>query len=213
MDNAEIINILGAYPTGNLCNAHTDVRAMTATIKPLFEGSRIAGPAKTAVISPGQNAAIHRAVHTASCGQVLVVDGAADRGFGPFGDILATSCRNQGIVGAVIDTTIRDVADIKEMRFPVFCLGANPAATEKTAPGSIDVLVTCGGVRVRPGDIIVGDDDGVVVIPVEIAAEVADCAQIVAARERDIKQQLACGLTTCEIFEIPVAETAHASRQ
>lgn len=211
MDNGEIINILGAYSTGNLCNAHTDVRAMTATIKPLFEGSRIAGPAKTAVISPGQNAAIHRAVHTASCGQVLVVDGTADRSFGPFGDILATSCGNQGIVGAVIDSTIRDVADIKEMRFPVFCLGANPTATEKTAPGSIDVLVTCGGVRVRPGDIIVGDDDGVVVIPVEIAAEVADRVQIVAAREREIKQQLANGQTTCEIFEIAVAETANAS--
>ena len=142
---------------------------------------------------------------------MLVVDGTADRGFGPFGDILATSCGNQGIVGAVIDSTIRDVADIKEMRFPVFCLGANPAATEKTAPGSIDVLVTCGGVRVRPGDIIVGDDDGVVVIPVEIAAEVADRVQIVAAREREIKQQLANGQTTCEIFEIAVAETANAS--
>lgn len=71
--------------------------------------------------------------------------------------------------------------------------------------------MTCGGVRVRPGDIIVGDDDGVVVIPVEVAAEVADRVQIVAAREREIKQQLANGLTTCEIFEIAIAETANAS--
>jgi len=203
MVDAGIISALREYPTGNLCNAHSDIQAMTATIKPLFSGIRIAGPAKTAVITPGQNAAIHRAVHTADCGQVLVVDGGGDRCFGPFGDILATSCRNQGIVGAVIDNTIRDVADIKEMQFPVYCLGANPAATDKTDPGSIDVEVTCGGLRVRPGDIIVGDDDGVVVIPVEIAAEVADRVQIVAEREREIKQGLANGLTTCEIFQIP----------
>ena len=177
---------------------------MSPTIKPLIEGARIAGPAKTAAITPGQNAAIHRAVRTANRGQVLVVDGGANRSFGPFGDILATSCRNQGVVGAVIDSTIRDVADIKEMQFPAYCLGANPTATAKIAPGAIDVYVTCGGVRVRPGDIIVGDDDGVVVIPAEIAGEVAERVQIVADREREIKHRLARGLTTCEIFEISI---------
>ena len=156
------------------------------------------------MIVPGQNAAIHRAVHTASRGQVLVVDGGSNQSFGPFGDILATNCLNQGIIGAVIDSTIRDVADIKKMKFPVFCLGAHPAATAKQEPGSIDVPVTCGGVRVCPGDIIVGDDDGVVVIPFEIADVVADRVQDVADREREIKQKLADGMTTCEIFEITV---------
>lgn len=204
MNNVEIIKVLRDHPTSNLCNAHSEIQAMSATLKPLFEGIRIAGPAKTAVITPGQNAAIHRAVHTASCGQVLVVDGGGDRSFGPFGDILATCCRNQGIVGAVIDNTIRDVAEIKEMQFPVYSLGANPAATEKKASGSIDLEVTCGGLRVRPGDIIVGDDDGVVVIPVEIAGDVADRVQIISERERGIKQELANGLTTCEIFQIPI---------
>lgn len=204
MDNAGIIRKLGDYSTGNLCNAHSEVQAMAAAIKPLFEGIKIAGPAKTAVITPGENAAIHRAVHTASPGQVLIVDGGADRCFGPFGDILATCCRDQGIVGAVIDSTIRDVADIKEMQFPIYCLGANPTAAAKTAPGSIDIPVICGGLRVRPGDVIVGDDDGVVVIPVEIAGTVADRVQIVAERECAIKKRLASGLTTCEIFEISI---------
>jgi RraA family protein len=204
MNSDGIVKILQDFPTGNLCNAHSQVNAMSAMISPLFEGARIAGPAKTAVIVPGQNAAIHRAVHTASRGEVLVVDGGANQSFGPFGDILATNCFNQGIVGAVIDSTIRDVADIKKMKFPVFCLGANPTATEKQQPGDIDVPVTCGGTRVRPGDIIVGDDDGVVVIPFEIAAVVADRVQVVAGRERQIKQKLADGMTTCEIFEISV---------
>jgi 4-hydroxy-4-methyl-2-oxoglutarate aldolase len=83
-------------------------------------------------------------------------------------------------------------------------LGAHPAATAKQQPGNIDVPVTCGGARVRPGDIIVGDDDGVVVIPFEIADVVADRVQVVADREREIKQKLADGMTTCEIFEITV---------
>jgi len=204
MNNDGIVKALQDFPTGNLCNAHSEVKAMSAMISPLFEGARIAGPAKTAVIVPGQNAAIHRAVHTANRGQVLVVDGGANQSFGPFGDILATNCLNQGIIGAVIDSTIRDVADIKEMKFPVFCLGAHPAATAKRQPGNIDVPVTCGGIRVRPGDIIVGDDDGVVVIPFEIADVVAQCVQVVADREREIKQKLANGMTTCEIFEITV---------
>ena len=135
---------------------------------------------------------------------MLIIDGEGNRSFGVFGDILATCCQNQGVVGAVIDGTIRDTAEIKAMRFPVFCLGANPSATRKKAPGAIDVEVTCGGVRVRPDDIVIGDDDGVVVVPFEIAAEVATSVQIVAARESEIMQQLADGMTTCEIFDLSV---------
>ena len=126
----------------------------------------------------------------------------ANQSFGPFGDILATNCLNQGIIGAAIDSTIRNVADIKEMKFRVFRLGAHPAATAKQHAGNVDVPVTCGGARVRPGDIIVGDDDGVVVIPFEIADVVADRVQAVVDREREIKQKFADGMAICEIFEI-----------
>lgn len=90
------------------------------------------------------------------------------------------------------------------MKFPVFCLGAPPVATAKQQAGIVDVPVTCGGARVRPGDIIVGDDDGVVDIPFEIADVVADRVQVVVDREREIKQKLADGMATCEIFEIIV---------
>ena len=81
----------------------------------------------------------------------LVVDGAGSNSFGPFGDILAACCCNQGIAGLVIDSTIRDTADIKEMGFPVFCLGANPTATGKADPGDIYIAIDCAGVRVSPG--------------------------------------------------------------
>ena len=193
---------LGRFPTGNLCNAHPQVRAMQSSLAPLYPGARVSGPAKTAKCSPGENAAIHRAVHTAGRGDVLVVDCAGDRSFGPFGDILAACCRNQGLLGLVIDGTIRDTAEIREMRFPVFCLGANPMATGKSDPGDIDLEIVCGGVHVRPGDLIVGDDDGVVVIPQEIAHVVAESAAAVVQREETIKARLARGETTFEIFEL-----------
>ena len=164
MSNDQVLESLGRFPTSNLCNAHPDVQATVAEVAPIFHGARILGPAKTARTSPGQNAAIHHAVHTAMPGDVLVVAGGGDKSFGPFGDILATCCRNKGIVGVVIDSTIRDVAEIREMRFPVYCLGTNPTSTSKSDPGMIDIEIVCGGARVRPGDVIAGDDDGVVVM-------------------------------------------------
>jgi 4-hydroxy-4-methyl-2-oxoglutarate aldolase len=202
MTDAEIVQALGRFPIGNLCNASPEVRAMRSSIAPLYSGAKVVGPAKTARIRPGENAAIHRAVHTAKRGDILVVDGGGDTSFGPFGDILATCCQNQGIGGAIIDSTIRDIAEIRELRFPVFCLGAHPAATGKSDPGEIDVEIVCGGVRVRPGDFIFGDDDGVVVVPREVAQQVADRASAVAEKEELIKARLARGETTCEIFGI-----------
>ena len=202
MTALDLAEALGRFPTGNLCNAHEGVSAMGPAIAPLFEGAKVVGPAKTARTPAGENAAIHRAVHTASSGDVLVVDCGGDRSFGPFGDILATCCRNQGVSGLVIDSTVRDTADLKDMRFPVFCLGANPAATAKTNPGEIDIEISCAGVRVRPGDFIVGDGDGIVVVPHEIAREVAERAAEVARKEEAILARLARGETTLQIFEL-----------
>jgi 4-hydroxy-4-methyl-2-oxoglutarate aldolase len=202
MTDAEIVQALRRFPSSNLCNASPEVRAMYSFIAPLYSGVRIVGPAKTARIRPGENAAIHRAVHTAKPGDILVVDGGGDRSFGPFGDILATCCQNQRIVGVVIDSTIRDIAEIRKLRFPVFCLGAHPAATGKSDPGEIDVEILCGKIRVRPGDFISGDDDGVVVVPREIAQQVALRASAIAEKEDLIRAQLARGETTCEIFGI-----------
>lgn len=202
MDNAEITKALLQFPLGNLCNAHADVRAMNSSIGPLHRGMKIAGRAKTAKIKPGENAAIHRAVHSAEPGEILVVDGRGDKNFGPFGDILALACQTKGVRGIVIDSTVRDSADIRKMRFPVFCLGVNPTATSKLDFGSVDLAVFCGGVCVAPGDFIAADDDGVVVVPQAIAAYVVEQVRDVAKREEAIKARLAKGETTAEIFQL-----------
>ncbi|MEO0859411.1 MAG: RraA family protein [Pseudomonadota bacterium] len=191
-----------AFPTGNLCNADPRVRAIAPAIRPLIPGKRIAGHARTARITPGQNGAIHRAVHHADAGEVLVVDGGGAERFGPFGDLLADGCLAKGMVGAVFDCTIRDSADIATLGFQVFCRGFHPEATAKTDRGDIDVPVVLGGVTVHPGDIVVGDDDGVVVIPGDAASEVLTKVAAVAAREETIRARIHAGKTTLEIFEL-----------
>ena len=196
-----------SYPTGNLCNADPSVRPLSSSIKPLIPGRRIAGRARTVRITPGQNAAIHRSVHTACPSEILVVDGAASDRFGPFGDLLADGCKAKGIARAVFDCTIRDSADIAALGFQVFCRGFHPEPTTKDDPGEIDIVVTVGGVSVSPGEIVVGDDDGVVVIPATKAADVLTKVAQVAAKEEDIRARILSGETTYDIFELDLEGT------
>ena len=202
MSSTQLSAQLSGFPTGNLCNANANVRAMHASISPLFPGARTAGPALTARIAPGQNAAIHRAIHVASPGHVLVVDGGGDTSFGSFGDILATACQKKGIPGAVLDASVRDSAEIRSLGFPVFCKGIHPAAPDKTDPGDINIEIHCGGVLVRPGDFVIGDDDGVVVVPGELAETVLKQVENVAKREAEILSDLEAGRSTVEIFRL-----------
>lgn len=202
MSPPQISARLSGFPTGNLCNANVNVLAMRTSISPLFSGAKIAGPAVTARIAPGQNAAIHRAIHKASPGHVLVVDGGGDTSYGSFGDILATACKKKGITGAILDASVRDSAEIRSLGFPVFCLGAHPAAPNKTDPGDIDIEIRCGGVQVRPGDFVIGDDDGVVVVPRELATTVLEQVKNVAIREKEILAELEAGRSTVEILRL-----------
>lgn len=188
------------FPTGNLCNADTRVQSLAPAIKPLISGKRVVGRARTVRITPGQNGAIHRAVHNADVGDMLVVDGGASERFGPFGELLADGCLAKGIVGAVFHCTIRDSADIAALGFQVFCRGFHPEATAKSERGETDIPVVLGGAQVNPGDIVLGDDDGVVVIPIDAAVEVLSKATSVAAREETIRARIHAGETTLDIF-------------
>lgn len=202
MSDPELSAALGRFSLGTLCSANVRVRAMDASITPLFQGAKICGPAKTAMTAPDQNAAIHRAVHTARPGDVLVIDGGGGCSFGLFGDILAAACARQGIQGVVVDGAVRDTADIRKMRFPVFCRGIHAAGAGKSDPGRVDTDIACGGVQVHPGDFIVADDDGVIVVPGNIAPHAVRNAKAIARKECEIKRRIANGETTCDIFGI-----------
>ncbi|MEO1458682.1 MAG: hypothetical protein AAFV49_14150, partial [Pseudomonadota bacterium] len=135
-------------------------------------------------------------------GDMLVVDGAGSDRFGPFGDLLAECCKQRGMVGGVFDCTIRDSADIAALGFQVFARGYHPEATAKTDAGETDIPVTLGGARVHPGDVLVGDDDGVVVIPAAIAETVLEQVAAVAAREEGIRARILAGESTFDIFDL-----------
>lgn len=137
--------------------------AMHGRVAALRPRMKIAGPALTIDVRPGDNLMIHAAIALAKPGDVLVIDGKGDRTAALMGTIMMTACRQRGIAGVVMDGAVRDSLEIDEMDFPVFCVGTNPNGPTKNAPGRIGHAVSCGGVAVRPGDLVIADADGVFV--------------------------------------------------
>ncbi len=188
------------FPLGNYCDADERVKAMDFRIRPLADAMSVTGPAFTVSSPPGQNLAIHRAIAEAHPGDVLVVETSGDCRFGPFGEILALACQHRAIAGLVLDGTVRDGGDIEELGFPVFCRGLAPSGTRKEEPGELGGSIQCGGVSVEPGDIIVADRDGVIVIPAAAMTDVQLGLQKIADKEARIKDGIAAGKTTLELM-------------
>jgi len=147
-------------------------------ITPLSRSTRLAGPAFTVEVRPGDNLMIHAAMALAQPGDVLVVDGKGDRSCALMGEIMITTCKKLGLGGVVIDGAHRDTKDLLALGFPVYSVGSNPKGPTKSVPGRINGPISCGGVTVNPGDLIVGDGDGVVVIERDkVASILAPAAQ------------------------------------
>lgn len=176
---------------------------MDRAIVPLAYGHRIAGWARTARAAPGDNSAVHRAVHSATAGDIVVVATDRDESTALFGDILAQACCQKGVTGVVIDGLARDRAELVSMGFPMWCRGCKPSRPAKIDRGSIDVEIQCGGTTVRPGDLIVADDDGVVVLSGHASLEVVIAAlRDNEAAEAAIRGRIAKGESSCTIFNI-----------
>ena len=190
-------------PTGNVADNNTDVPrqgTMDSGIKPIDPKSRMLGRAVTVQCYPGDNLALHQGIYAAEPGDVLILDCHGYTEAGHFGDIMTLACQMRGIAGVVIDGSCRDSEDIKELGLPVFVRGFNPSGTVKASLGKVNVPVTCGGVRVNPGDMILGDCDGVVVVPREKEDQVFEKAQAKFAKEEKLVEELKAGKTTLEIY-------------
>jgi 4-hydroxy-4-methyl-2-oxoglutarate aldolase len=138
--------------------------ALHGRITALRPRMRLAGPAFTVDVRPGDNLMIHAAMALAKPGDVLVIDGKADQTAALMGAIMMNACKQLGLAGVVIDGAVRDCLELDELDFPVFSVGANPNGPTKNVAGRIGHPISCGGVTVNPGDFIIGDCDGVVVV-------------------------------------------------
>ena len=152
------------FPPAILADVAGRRGAMHGRITALRPSMKVTGTALTVDIRPGDNLMIHAAMALAKPGDVLVIDGKGDQGAALMGTIMLTACRKLGIAGVVIDGPVRDSLEIEEMGFPVFSVGTNPNGPTKNVPGRIGHPVSCGGVTVNSGDLIVADADGVVVV-------------------------------------------------
>lgn len=184
---------LGAFPAATVHEAIGGRGALPARIRPLDRAMRVCGPALPVFCPAGDNLMLHAAIAEAPPGAVLVVDHEAAAEDGPFGDVLAAACRARGIAGLVIDGCVRDAAALRAMGFPVFCIGVCLRGTAKVRRGTVGAPIRLGDAVVHRGDAILGDEDGVVVVP---AAEVARAAAAAAAREAEeaaLREALAAG--------------------
>ena len=175
---------------------------MQPTLRPVWRGARIAGSAVTALIHPGDNWMIHVAVEMLAPGDVLVVACSSENNDGAFGDLLATSLKARGAKGVVLDVGCRDAQELAAMQFPVWSRAVSARGTVKASLGSVNLPVVCAGIRVAPGDVVVADDDGVVVVP---RAEAGKVAQAGAERERKEaanRAKLAAGALSLDLYDM-----------
>jgi len=165
----QIVQQASAFPASVLADVAGRRGALDGRIAPLARSMRLAGPAFTIDVRPGDNLMIHAAIALAKPGDVLVVDGKGDRTCALMGAIMMTACKTRGLGGVVLDGSHRDTEEILALDFPVYSVGANPNGPAKAIAGRINYPISCGGVIVSPGDLVVGDGDGVVVVEREIA--------------------------------------------
>jgi 4-hydroxy-4-methyl-2-oxoglutarate aldolase len=175
---------------------------MKPYMRPIWAGAQIAGPAVTVLAQPGDNWMIHVAVEQCKKGDVLVVGCTADNTDGMFGELLATALIARGVIGLVLDAGCRDVKTLKGMGFPVWSKAISAKGTVKATLGSVNIPVVCGGVNVEPGDVVVADDDGVVVIPKKLAVETAQKAQKRKDDEDGKRKQLETGVLSLDIYKM-----------
>jgi 4-hydroxy-4-methyl-2-oxoglutarate aldolase len=200
--DAAVVKRLGTLGVSTVHEAYGRFGLMKPYLRPVWTGAEAAGTAVTVLAHPGDNWMIHVAVEQCRPGDILVVGCAADNTDGMFGDLLATSLMARGVTGLVIDAGCRDVKSLREMGFPVWSKAISAKGTVKATPGAVNIPVVCAGINVKPGDAVVADDDGVVVVAKKYAGEVAAKGEKRRADEEGKRKQLAAGQLGLDMYNM-----------
>jgi 4-hydroxy-4-methyl-2-oxoglutarate aldolase len=198
----ELVRRCATVPTGILGDCMNRFQSMNAGVQALVPGRRVCGPAFTVASMESCNWGGHQALAAAAPGDVLVIAARGGMQNAVWGHVMTVAAKKRGLAGVVIDGCIRDARENREVDFPIFCRGACPGGPHKGWPCNLNVPVSCGGVAVLPGDIVVADDDGVVVVPPGRAPEVLNEAEGRMALEQDWFRRLERGETTLSLLGI-----------
>ncbi len=192
----QIFDKLKSYGTPPLSDGLRKFNTLDPAIKPVVNEAVLAGPAITVKLRPADNLMLHKAIDLAQEGDIIIVDTGGTTEYSILGDLMSSSAFKKKIGGIVIDGAIRDIEELKEKKYPVFAKAISPSVGDKDGPGEINYPISCGGVVVMPGDYIVGDQNGVVVIPPEISSEIIEGTRQKLAYEEQRKQDIADGKIT-----------------
>jgi regulator of RNase E activity RraA len=200
--DSKLVAQFAKLPTANLSDAAGNLNTMDSGIQSMWPGARVCGPACTVATRGGDFLATLKGLDAARCGDVLIIDNQGSPDTALWGEITTAEAKRKGLAGLVADGNVRDIDGIRKRKFAVFARGTTPRVMGRGSLGEVNVPVRCGGAVVMPGDIVVGDSDGVVVVPRDKAAEILRLALDIVAYENDLMKRVLKGLRQVDMFSL-----------